>query len=454
MLPKALIELLQGVKGFDEQAFLAEHLASKPPVSIRINTTKWKAEDADIQVKEKVPWAQDGFYLDHRPVFTLDPWLHAGAYYVQEASSMFMEQAIQKITSCITVQYALDICAAPGGKSTHLLACLPKDCVLVSNEVVSARAAILVENMTKWGSSQSIVTQNDPADFSKFGGMFDLMLVDAPCSCSGLFRRDPNLITEWSPGQVSQCSQRQKRILADALPALAPGGFLIYSTCSYAVEENEAMLDWLVKTFHVKGNDLEWIDNQYGVVVTSSPECHIPCYRFFPGRVEGEGFFMALLQKEGEHRTFVPSVKYKQAEVAIPSGGKAFLKNAESFLFHRHAETIYAMPEEVYKLFHYFQGKMNMRKAGVKTGDWIHGKFNPAHDLALSTLIKSDAFFSIEPDKENVLHFLRRHPFDIPEKLPTGWILLYYKGLPIGFIKNIGNRINNYYPKDWRIRLA
>jgi 16S rRNA C967 or C1407 C5-methylase (RsmB/RsmF family)/NOL1/NOP2/fmu family ribosome biogenesis protein len=456
MIPLALVESLKGVEGFDESFFLSEHAVGNPPTSIRINKTKWNLANADLKLAENVPWAEDGYYVEKRPVFTLDPWLHAGAYYVQEASSMFIEQAIKRVNLEVKVQYALDLCAAPGGKSTHLLATLPEDAVLVSNEVVGSRAAILVENITKRGSANVIITQNDPTDFTRFEGLFDLMLVDAPCSGSGLFRRDPHLVSEWSPGQVVLCSQRQKRILADVLPSLKPGGFLIYSTCSYSPDENEAVLDWLAENFQMKGIGLQWVDNQYGVVVTSSPEKGIPCYRFYPGKVKGEGFFMALLQKEGNHEDYHLNVsKGKAANSSIPAILKDFILSQKDLLFHRHAEAVYAMPREVYNLFLHLKGqKMNVRKAGVKIGELIHGKFNPAHDFALADLFRKQVFPEIKLDKANALRYLRRDEFKIQIDYANGWLLVKYNELPLGFVKNLGNRINNYYPKDWRIRLA
>ena len=455
MILKELTDTLRGVAGFDENMFLEAHHAAKPPVSIRVNPLKWVDSNADLSPGMPVPWAKHGYYLNHRPVFTLDPWLHAGAYYVQEASSMFLEQAVHKVLQEIDIQYVLDLCAAPGGKSTHLLGCLEAQTVLVSNEVVGARAGILVENLTKWGNSNSIVTQNDPSFFGGYEGLFDLLVVDAPCSGSGLFRREPGLVSEWSPAHVDLCSQRQKRILADVLPALAPGGFLLYSTCSYSAAEDENIIDWLSGQFNLEGVDIEWADNQYGVVVSKASASGIPCYRFFPDRVKGEGFFMALLRKPGTHLAFnLKQPKGKMPDVSMPSVLNDCIRVAEPLFFHRHDFAVYAMPEKVYMLFQHLRGKLNIRKAGVKVGDLMHGKLNPAHDLALSGLLQKGAFFPIDADRENALNYLRRAGADFGNNFPSGWLLVCYKDLPLGFVKNIGSRLNNYYPKDWRIRMA
>ena len=198
-----------------------------------------------------VPWAASGYYLSTRPSFTFDPYFHAGAYYVQEASSMFLEEAIRQTTDGQPLK-ALDLCAAPGGKSTLMQGVLHPDSVLVANEVIKTRAALLADNITRWGAANVVVTNNDPRDFARLPGYFDLMVVDVPCSGSGLFRRDPAAIAEWSQDNVILCSQRQQRILADALPALKPGGTLIYSTCSYAVEEDEQIMDWLTENFELE----------------------------------------------------------------------------------------------------------------------------------------------------------------------------------------------------------
>jgi 16S rRNA C967 or C1407 C5-methylase (RsmB/RsmF family)/NOL1/NOP2/fmu family ribosome biogenesis protein len=455
LLPSPLISSLANVSGFDEASFTEAHAQAAPPISIRLNPAKWNKVKSQFLLTDKVSWSQTGYYLPKRPVFTLDPLLHAGAYYVQEASSMFLEQAIQKILSERDIRYALDLCAAPGGKSTHLLGLLPDSSVLVSNEVISNRVFILQENITKWGHANTIITQNDPESFGALGPLFDLMVVDAPCSGSGLFRRDAAAMEEWSPQAVELCSQRQQRILADALPCLQPGGYLLYATCSYSFVEDEAILDWLSANFELRGIALDWTDGKDGVVACQSPEAGVPCYRFFPGKVRGEGFFMALLQKKGEPVPVFSTKQQKNRKVPDPIPNLLLPWILQEFqpVFYRHKENGYLMPEAVYKLFGELGPRLNIRKAGVKIAEEAHGKYNPVHDFAVSHYI-NPAHFSVLPlPTPEAIAFLRKEDIALPADTPKGWILVSSHGLPLGWLKNLGNRSNNYYPKEWRIRM-
>lgn len=456
MLPPSLIASLARVPGFDETLFLNIHAEAAPPVSIRINEGKWGKVKSDFLLNDPIPWCKTGFYLPERPVFTLDPLLHAGAYYVQEASSMFLEQALARVNSKNKeIKVALDLCAAPGGKSTHLLGLLPPHVVLVSNEVIQGRNSILQENITKWGKANTIVTQNDPSDFGKLGAIFDLIVVDAPCSGSGLFRRDNAAIKEWSPQAVALCSQRQQRILADALPCLKPGGYLLYATCSYSSEENEAIIDWLSTNFDMHGVNLYLPDEQAGIVSSVSPAAGISCYRFFPDKVRGEGFFMALMQKGGESDPFfLPQSNKKQAtRVMMPPILSPWIIPKENPVFFQHKEFVFLMSETVYRLFNLLRSQLNIRKAGVKMAEEAHGKFNPAHDFLLSEYFNRDHFMEVPLDVSEAISFLRKDDFTLPLNVAKGWLYVSCNGLPLGWLKNLGNRNNNYYPKEWRIRM-
>ena len=455
MLPAELIASLQGVPGFDGNAFLQVHEGSIPPVSIRKNGHKWSSQKHSLfDLFRQVPWASSGFYLHERPVFTLDPWLHAGAYYVQEASSMFLEIALKKVTAGGQPLMALDLCAAPGGKSTHLLGLLPSGSVLVSNEVIKTRVSILLENIIKWGSAHSMVTQNDPADFGRLGPVFDLLVVDAPCSGSGLFRRDADAIKEWSAQAVELCAQRQQRILADALPSLKEGGYLVYSTCSYSPREDEDILRWLTSEYGMEGIDLEWPDGKHGVVLTAAGK--VPAYRFFPDKVKGEGFFLALLKKSEIPGGLADSgVKkaIKQKDTPIPAPLKDWLKDADQYLYYQHQESCYAMPPEVYRLFHQLKHVLNIRKAGVKMAEQVHQAYNPVHDFALFEGIEKKEFTCLNTGLQEALTFLRKDDLRLSDQVKKGWVLVMYEDLPIGWVKNLGIRSNNYYPKDWRIKM-
>jgi 16S rRNA C967 or C1407 C5-methylase (RsmB/RsmF family)/NOL1/NOP2/fmu family ribosome biogenesis protein len=459
-IPAALLSSLQDTAGFDESRFIAAQ-QSAPSISIRFNPHKELASAANWShadlIAGSVPWCSDqGIYLKERPSFTLDPWLHAGAYYVQEASSQFLQQALQQTVDLSKSLRVLDLCAAPGGKSTLIQSLLSKDSVLVSNEVIRTRVPVLMENLIKWGSGNVVVTQNDPADFSSLTSCFDVVVVDAPCSGSGLFRKDPEALNIWNPELVEHCRLRQQRILKDVWPALRPGGVLIYSTCSFSREENEEMVDWIMKeldatSFKIKNNP-EW-----NVVETQSSACGGSGYRFYPDRLKGEGFFLAAFKKSGEDVAYKTTSAQKQKQKILPlPKGKALdamldqvpvLKDWSSML---HQDRALFMHQSQLELLPALQANLYVRMAGLDAGSLVRDAWIPAHALAVSGLL-DDAFPAVELDLENALNYLRRHPDFKLDEAQMGWILMKYRGLALGWVKLMGNRVNNYYPKDWRI---
>jgi len=274
------------VGAFDEEA----------PTSIRVNPRI--VGDGCFDGEKQVPWCSEGYYLNDRPQFTFDPLLHAGCYYVQEASSMFVTHVLRTVDSNHTSQFALDLCAAPGGKSTALRSVLPDDCVLISNEPMGNRAQILLENVTKWGGPNHIVTNNYPRDFRKAKLKFDLILCDVPCSGEGMFRKDPNAISEWSAQNVEKCWQLQREIVADAWECLNPGGLLIYSTCTYNTKENEENIRWILDTYDAQVLDIP-VDPSWNITGSLLEGFNEPVYRFIPGITRGEGLFVCALRKAG-----------------------------------------------------------------------------------------------------------------------------------------------------------
>lgn len=451
-LPKELLGSLENVPGYDREAFEAVHQAQKQVTSIRINPAKSPPDVAfEFERLGTVPWTNHGRYLSSRPLFTLDPSFHAGAYYVQEASSMFLEQALQQTVDLSKPLVVLDLCAAPGGKSTHIQSLLSNDAVLVSNEVIRTRVNILSENITKWGAANTIVTNNDPVDFESLQGMFDVVVIDAPCSGSGLFRKDPDAITEWSLSNVHHCSLRQQRILANAWPALKPGGVLIYSTCSYSVEEDENISDWITETLQGESIALQ-TKSEWNIIKTHSPVHKNAGYRFYPHLLDGEGFYLSCFKKpEEESAAYYSKPSKQQVDKKVVTIASRWLKEEEELKFYQHKEQLFAMPAHTYTIFLQLQAKLNIRKAGIKIGDYGRDEIIPDHALALST-IYSDSIAKHELDKEQALAFLRRNEFTV-EHLPKGWLMLTYESLPLGWIKSLGNRFNNYYPKEWRIRM-
>ena len=282
-----------------------EAFHEEAPVSIRMNVTEGRffCDIARDVTKEPslcympVPWCPEGFYLEGRPQFTFDPLFHAGCYYVQEAASMFVTHILRALAN--NCQLALDLCAAPGGKSTAMRSILPKDCMLVSNEPIPTRAQILLENITKWGAPNCIVTNNYPRDFKKAKAKFDLILCDVPCSGEGMFRKDPATISEWSMQNVEKCWRLQREIVADAWECLNPNGILIYSTCTFNTKENEENVRWIMEEYDAEPIEIP-TDPSWHITGSLLPDFDAPVYRFIPGITCSEGLFVCVLRKRGE----------------------------------------------------------------------------------------------------------------------------------------------------------
>jgi len=433
---------------WEEAAFTEAH-QSPVPTSIRLNPFK----PADIPFESKVPWSTYGRYLQERPRFTLDPLFHAGAYYVQEASSMLIEQAFRQIADTSKPIKALDLCAAPGGKSTLLASLLKEEDLLISNEVIQTRAGILVENMTRWGQLNTWVTNNDPKDFRRLDGFFDLMLVDAPCSGSGLWRKDPKAIDEWSPANVNLCKERQQRILADALPALKKEGILIYVTCSFSPEENEQMVDWLVKEQGLTGLSLE-LDASWGVTETIADQSQAKGYRCYPWKMKGEGFFMAVFRKnEGNvaEQLWTGSSKTKADEKQMRQLTQLFQPFLNvPFALLQHQEMNYALHPEHRQHWAGLKSNLYIKKAGTALGQLLKD-IVPEHDLAMSIHLAKEVP-RVQLDHQEALHFLKKEAVQT-DKGFKGWQVASHQHLGLGWGKWMPNRMNNYLPKSHRIRM-
>lgn len=446
-LPIALLDSLESCTGFDRDAFVAVHETAEKITSIRLNPAKQLPEYPALNIK--IPWHPHGYYLPQRPSFTLDPLFHAGTYYVQEASSMFLHEVLIQVAGPTAQQRVLDLCAAPGGKST-LLASYFSDGLLVANEVIRTRSSILAENTTKWGADNIVVTNNDPAHFRSLENYFDVMVVDAPCSGSGLFRKDPDAIGEWSEENVTLCSQRQQRILADIYPALKHDGILIYSTCSYSSQEDEEILDWLMDTFALESCAVA-LQEHWGIVPVTSPQHKANGYRFYPDKLKGEGFFIAAFRKK-DGSTVGPYVK-KNTLTAVTKQEAAVVENwlqdtAGLFLF-KQKDTIIAVKEQWRDDIVILQQCMHIRKAGVAIGELKGKDLVPEHALALSLLIK-ETIPELTLELEEALQYLRKKEVQAGDA-PKGWTIVKYKDVRLGWIKVLQGRVNNYYPVEWRI---
>ena len=430
--------------GKELYARFSQALDVEPVVSVRYNTRKLIAND-DLRV---VPWATEGRYLSSRPVFTADPLFHAGCYYVQEASSMFLEQVIKQYVN--EPVRALDLCAAPGGKSTHLHSLLPQGSMLVSNEPMPLRAQILAENITKWGNPSSMVTKNMPADFAGFREFFDLLVVDAPCSGEGMFRKEPKAVEQWSVSNVEMCAKRQKEILADIWPSLRPGGLLVYSTCTFNSEENEQNVRWIAEELGAEVLELN-VSPEWGIT-GSLVDDKLPVYRFIPGATEGEGFFLAVFRKDGDGALSQPRQSRLQlAASKIKSEVEKYLQNPELFNFVQNDDVVVALPKEHTAAMVALQQKLCVLHCGLPVASVKNNKLLPLHPLSMSTSLRKEAFNVVELELEQALMYLHRETLSLPSA-PMGFLLLTYMGQPIGFAKNVGNRANNLYPAEWRIR--
>ena len=463
-LPAEFMARTRQLMGEEACTALCEALQQESPVSIRLNPLKSSGIPAG---SKPVAWCRDGYYLSERPAFTFDPLFHAGVYYVQEAASMSLDLVMRRYVGRPSVM--LDLCAAPGGKSTLAAAALPQGSLLVSNEVMRNRSQVLAENLVKWGNPAGIVTSNDPADFTPLGPVFDVILTDVPCSGEGMFRKDPVAVEEWSVDNVGLCWQRQQRILRDIWPCLKPGGLLIYSTCTYNREENEDNVAWIAREL---GAEILLVPVEESWQITGNLTGQdFPVCRFLPHKTCGEGLFLAVLRKEGSvEDDEVPfrteggkperTKKGKQkggkgaAPLAVPEEMKGWLQALadEAWDFRVEDDRCLAIPQQWSGLYDYLRSRLRILHAGVTLGELKGRDWQPHHSLAMSTRLNRGVFPEASLDYTQAVAYLRKEAVTLEPDVPRGYVLLTYQGHPLGFAKNIGNRANNLYPAEWRIR--
>ena len=446
-LPEALVSSLAGTKGFNKEAFQNIHASGEQVTSIRLNPAKQLSvgnlQSSIRNQQSAIPWTEHGYYLTERPSFTFDPSFHSGCYYVQEASSMFLEQALKQTAGLSQPLRVLDLCAAPGGKSTHIQSLITKDSLLVSNEVIRSRVNILKDNIIKWGCDNVVVTHNDPSDFSGLENYFDVIVIDAPCSGSGLFRRDPEAINEWSPDNVQLCSQRQQRIIADIWPCLKKDGVLIYSTCSYSAEEDEEIVDWIVANLPADYCSLS-IDSAWGIVESSRG------YRFWPDKVKGEGLFLSALRKTDGGDRGMTKLKHKvlpltKQEIAFT---EKWIEKGE-YQFVKNQDIVFAWPRSFIEDMDLLMNSLRVIYSGIRIGELLHDKLIPDHALAMSEKVISTVPRN-ELDHTKAIQYLQRKDFSLNDS-SKGWQLVTYGAHALGWVNVLSNRINNYYPKELRI---
>lgn len=422
---------------------LFRSLETDSVTSIRLNDKK-DILDFPCDIDE-VPWHEDGYYLSERPQFTLDPLFHAGCYYVQEASSMIIERILEQYVAKESI--VLDLCAAPGGKATLISQYLGKEGLLIANEVVRQRVFILSENIQKWGNGNTIVTHNDAATFGeKTRNLFDCMLVDAPCSGEGMFRKDEEARSEWSLRTMQMCAERQRKILMDVWDALKPGGIMIYSTCTFNHEEDEGNAQWIAECLGGEILPLSY-EEDWGI-----EEGEVG-YHFYPHKVKGEGFYVCIIRKNEE--VFAPykikEPKHKILPLEFESTMRSWLIEPDDWAIRQSDRFMTAYPMKYKALVDYLWDQLTCICTGFGIAE-IRGKgASPQHALSMSKALKKDAFTNIELNLADALSYLRTEALPNHD-WPFGTLLLTYQNVPIGFAKNVGNRLNNLYPNEWRIR--
>lgn len=460
-IPKDFLETSVSIFGRESKEFLAS-LDSEPSLGIHINAEKMQKTGVVIPDNaERVEWTSNGFYLKSRPRFTFDPFLHAGAYYVEEPSSMFVEKALNYIQKDIRIDRALDLCAAPGGKSIMIRNSM-KGGLLVSNEPLSKRAAVLTENLAKWGNPDIIVTSDFPEAFDGLTGFFDLIATDVPCSGEGMFRKDETARSEWSKANVENCVQRQRDILRTIWPTLRKGGYIIYSTCTFNRREDEENVLFIANELGAEIINLE-TDADWHICGDTTGR-NLPVYHFFPHKTRGEGFFLALLKKTSdtppaENR----KSKKKKPETVSADGFAKWINCKENFDFHKSKEGITALRKAFADDYAAISEKLNVICAGVRVCTEKPAKFSnsarkpkpqfvPAPGLALSSCLNRKAFPDISLNYSDAIKFLRGESIPPTVYAPRGWVTVSYRNLPLGFANNVGSRLNNSYPPAWRIR--
>lgn len=437
-LPKAFVERVSKDPFLGDS--LLQALETEQPIAIRINSSKGSSVFTGL---EAIPWSQNGFYLKERPVFTLDPHFHGGRYYPQEAGSQFIDSILRQL-NLPEEPVILDLCAAPGGKSTLIADFLQGKGLLLANEVIQNRSKILKENLTKWGANNSLVSNNDPADFDGLKSVFDCILIDAPCSGEGMFRKDPDARSEWSEESVNLCASRQKRIVMDVWDSLKPEGFLIYSTCTFNTRENEDNVRWI----------LEQTDSQIHTINLSFAKPGRDGIGFYalPSELKTEGFYVVVIQKLGEERAQKNKNRKKSTLTRLKreTWYSEWIGDSGADLVQWN-NYVFAIPEGSCELVEMLHSQLRIIKMGTELGEISRKGLIPNEALVFDPGILSGKIPDISLTREQALHYLKGETFSLEGK--QGFNTVSFEGTKLGWIKHLGNRFNNLFPKEWRIRM-
>ncbi len=433
-LPEAFIDSIRSNSPFGEQ--LIHALDQPSPISIRINPRKASAKDTSTL--RPVSWCAMGYYLEERPSFTLDPSYHAGVYYAQEAASMVLSDLIKNLDLPEGTR-VLDLCASPGGKTSAMLDALPSNSVVLANEINRHRSNILSENLGKWGVYNILVSNDSPEAFSDLVDCFDVVLVDAPCSGEGMFRKDKNARSEWKPDSPAFCAARQTEILSHVIQSIKPGGYCVYSTCTFNQLENEDQITHMLA------------DGSFELVSWNAPSACVSGrnnlgHYFLPGVTASEGLYIAVLRKKG---TLIPS---DENELDLVSKDAPFgIIRTENQVLIEERTGMHLLSKGAISLLKSIDSPLRIIKKGVKIAEQTPKGWIPYHELALLPFVSSN-IKSIELSEREALQYLRGETFPV-EAQESGFYKVTYNQMGLGFVKHLGNRFNNLYPKEWRIRM-
>ena len=457
---KAFEKYLEEAIGRENALVAFSAFGSPASVSVRRNPFKlasppeFSVDGCTLQGRQ-VSWCPYGMMLDRRPQFTLDPVFHAGAYYVQDSSSMFVGHVFREVLSGMDRPSSrplrvLDLCAAPGGKTTDIVASLREACgdafILVANEVMKARVGVLADNVALWGDPNVVVTCDDPHAFAPLSGYFDIVVADVPCSGEGMFRKDEQARQQWSEDNVALCEGRQRRIVADVWPSLCQGGVLVYSTCTFNKHENDGNVKWIAE--NLGADVMPAVVASGGVLLT---ECG---YSLVPGLVEGEGQYCASLRKTSGQE-YADGYMGRQNGRAVKQ--PAVPENPDGLFsiemkFSMKGDMLTAVPENISSDVAMLRQHLHVVAAGCAVGVFKGKTLVPDADLALSIALSQDAYPRAEVDRQTALSYLHRDAIVLRDA-PLGYVLICHQGLPLGFVKNLGNRCNSLHPQSRRIRM-
>lgn len=437
-LPQDFINRVKSDSFLGESLLVA--LDTVAPTTIRLNPSKTAPTFENAQ---PIPWSPNGLLLAERPVFTLDPLFHAGTYYPQEAGSQLLASVLPQL-DLPEEPLVLDLCAAPGGKSTLIASFLNEKGLLVCNEIIPNRAKILKENLTKWGASNTIVTNNSPADFQQVPDFFDLMLIDAPCSGEGMFRKDPAARNEWSTASVANCAVRQEQIILDCWDSLKEGGYLIYSTCTFNTSENENMVRWMNK---ILGAEIQQIELPWAQADRNETGWYA-----LPGKMDTEGYFISVLRKTSESKSSRKKV-VKNMNLQIIQNKESWMNwvNSENHTFIKWTNYAFAVPTNFLESYFILHQLFRVIHLGTEIGEITQKGLIPHTALALQPSLLSNDLPRIELTHMEALKYLHGDTFNCAGV--HGYHVMTHQNEPLGWVKHLGNRFNNIYPKEWRIRM-